>query len=198
MLDQIVDSKIDSIVLGFFVVAPERSFSALEVSGRLKLPYLKVTHSLNKLSLHGQLKDFSKKGKRYFLVNSKHKLLPEIKEYLVKNGPKYQDELFSAVKRLGEIKAAFLSGIFTGYSNLPVDILLVGKVHLKKLDEFLKAVEKIMGQEINYSIMSADEFVQRRDTFDRFIRDIFDYHHLVIVDELKKKGSVKAIPRQTF
>jgi hypothetical protein len=43
-----------------------------------------------------------------------------------------------------------------------------------------------MGQELNYSIMSEEEFINRRDTFDRFIKDIFDYPHLVILDKIRK------------
>ncbi len=133
------------------------------------------------------MKSFSKKGKKYYLINSKYKLLPELKSYSLKAGLKYQDELFLAVRRLGEIKAAFLSGIFCGHTNLPVDILLVGRVNLRKLSDFLKSLHKLMGQEINYSIMSVPEYLQRRDTFDRFIKDIFDYRHLTVVDTLAAK-----------
>ncbi len=186
MLEQIIDSKVDSAVLSFFLLAPPRSFSAIELSKRLRFPVGKVVLSLSKLSHHGQLKSFSKKNKKYYLVNQKYKLLPEIKNYLLKNGSKYEDELFSAIRRLGDIKAAFLSGIFTGYANLPVDLLLVGKVNLKKLDEFLHGASRMMGQEINYSIMSENEFKIRRDTFDRFIKDIFDYRHIVVEDRMKK------------
>ncbi len=189
MLEQIIDSKKDSAVLGFFLAAPERSFSILEVSKRLRVPYLAAAHSLTKLSSIGLLRIFSKKGKKYYLINSKYKLLPELKNQSLRAGIKYQDELFSAIKRLGEIKAAFLSGIFCGHPTLPVDILLVGKVNLRKLSDFLKSLEKLMGQEVNYSVMSVQEFLQRRDTFDRFIKDIFDYRHLVVVDTLTKKSA---------
>ena len=197
MLKDIIDSKVDSEVLSFFLVAPERSFSVLEVSYRLGLTRLKTAHSLNKLSTAGILRNFTKKGKKYYLINSKYKLLPEIKSYWLKTGLKYQDELFRAIPRLGKIRAAFLSGIFCGETNLPVDLLLVGKVNLNKLANFLKAIKKLMGQDINYSIMTVDEFVQRRDTFDRFIKDIFDYRHLVVVDFLTKKsrGSVASSVR---
>lgn len=116
--------------------------------------------------------------------------MPEIKASLLKNGVKYQDELFSAIKKLGVVRAAFLSGLFTGYPNLPVDLLLVGKINLQKLSDFLKAVETLMDQEINYSVMSEDEFILRRDTFDKFIKDIFDYRHLVIVDEITKAKKI--------
>lgn len=187
MLDQIVDSKTDSAILSFFLAAPERSFSVLEVSKRLNIPFLKAAHSLGKLSLAGPIRSFSKRGKKYYLINPRYKLLPEIKSYWLKAGTKYNDELFSAIRRLGEIKAAFLSGIFCAHAELPVDLLLVGRVNLNRLADFLKAAEKMMGQEINYSIMSVEEFLQRRDTFDKFIKDIFDYRHLTVVDTLGKK-----------
>jgi hypothetical protein len=65
----------------------------------------------------------------------------------------------------------------------------VGKINLSKLSDFLKAAEKMMGQEINYSVMTVEEFLQRRDTFDKFIKDVFDYRHLVVTDELSKKSA---------
>lgn len=190
MLEQIIDSKVDSAVLSFFLIAPPRSFSAIELSKRLNFPIAKVVFSLHKLAQHGQLKSFSKKGKKYYLVNAKYKLLPEIKDYFIKNGPKYDDELFGAIKKLGEVRGAYLSGLFTGYANLPVDLLLVGKINLKKLDTFLVNASKMMGQEINYSIMTMEEFRNRRNTFDRFIKDIFDYNHIVVVEEPVKTKRV--------
>jgi hypothetical protein len=57
---------------------------------------------------------------------------------------------------------------------------------LHKLEEFLANAKKMMGQDINYSIMTQDEFIQRRDTFDRFIRDIFDYPYLAVMDSVTK------------
>lgn len=187
MLKDLIDSKTESLILAFFLAAPTRAFSVIEISKRLNIPYLKAAHALSRIASAGPVVNFSKRGKRYFMLNKKYQLLPEIKNVLIKKFPKYQDELFSAIKKVGEIKAAFLSGIFTGQPNLSVDLLLVGKVNLKKLDIFLKAVQKMLGQEINYSIMTPNEFQLRRDTFDRFIRDIFDYPHLVVCDTLKKK-----------
>lgn len=189
MLEEIINSKSDSAVLSFFLAAPQRSFSVVEISKRLNIPHLKAAHSLNKLVDHGQLLSFSKRGKKYYLINLRYKLLPEIQKYWKKQGPAYQDELLSAIKKVGNIKAAFLSGIFVGQANLPVDLLLVGKINLNKLADFLKAAERMMGQEINYSVMTPEEFILRRDTFDKFIRDIFDYRHLVVVDELVKKSA---------
>ena len=187
MLKELIDSKTESLILAFFLAAPVRAFSVIEISKRLNIPHLKAAHALGRVAAAGPVLGFSKKGKKYFMLNKKYQLLPEIKNVLIKKFPKYQDELFSAIKQVGEIKAAFLSGIFTGQPNLPVDLLLVGKINLQKLDLFLKSAEKMLGQDINYSLMTPDEFELRRNTFDRFIRDIFDYPHIVVCDSLKKK-----------
>ena len=147
-----------------------------------------MIYALRDLEKEGIVSEFSKRGKKYYLLNPHHLAYPEIKHYFVKHRVRYEDELANAIKNLGKIKAAFLSGLFAGYAHLPVDLLLVGRVNLKKLDGFLKRVEKVMGQEINYSIMSPKEFTDRRDTFDRFIKDIFDHRHIVVVDSLKSKA----------
>jgi DNA-binding transcriptional ArsR family regulator len=186
MLEQILSSSSQSAVLALLLAAPERSFAPKELSGRLRLSQSRVLSALSNFLKLGIVTAFAKGGRKYYLLNGKHKLLGEIKSSLKTRS--YEDELFAAVRRLGQIRAAFLSGIFTGQPQLPVDILLVGKVNLNKLDKFLGACKKLMGQDINYSIMSPAEFQLRRDTFDRFIKDIFDYRHLVVVDKLPRKG----------
>lgn len=193
MLEEILNSKPRFNLLSFLFVAPPRSFSATELSKRLALSRSKVIHTLNSLAKEGMINEFSKRGKKYYLLNTRHLSYPEIKHYLLQKRVRYEDELINAIKKLGKIKSAFLSGIFAGYSHLPVDVLLVGKVNLKQLDGFLKRVEKVMGQEINYSIMSPKEFTDRRDTFDRFIKDIFDHRHIVVVDSLKSKVKALAV-----
>lgn len=187
MLQDIIESKSDSAILSFFLAAPPRAFSVLEVSRRLRQSYLKTAHVLNKLVSASLLKSFSRRGKKYYIINLRNPLLPEIKRQFSRDIAPYKDELFAAVRQLGDVRAAFLSGLFSGQPNLPVDILLVGRINLKKLSDFLKAAEKMMGQEINYSIMSVKEFQLRRDTFDRFIKDIFDYPHLTVLDNLSKR-----------
>ena len=191
MLEEIVDSKIDSGTLSFFLSAPERSFSVLEISKRLGIPYLKVAHSLGKLTALGPIKMFAKKSKKYYMLNDKYKLLEQMRAFWQKSPVKYQDELFVAIRKLGDVKAAFLSGLFCGQPGLPVDLLIIGRVNLDKMSGFLKSVEQLMGQEINYSIMTVDEFLLRRNTFDKFIKDIFDYPHLTVVDELKNSKKIK-------
>ena len=186
MIQQVLDSKFQSKVLAFLLVAPQRAFSPYELASRLRITKGKLSPALAALSREGIVKSFAKRGQSYYIINLKHRNLAEIKSVLLKGRAKYKDELFTAVLRLGEIKAAFLSGLFTGHPELPVDVLLVGKVNLNRLSRFLLSAKKLMGQELNYSIMTEAEFISRRDTFDRFIKDVFDYPHIVILDKVKR------------
>jgi DNA-binding MarR family transcriptional regulator len=186
MLKDIFDTKNEAAVLTLFLSAPVRSFGTIELGKRLNLSSPKLTSILNQFVKEGYIKKFTKRGISYFLVNERNKELAEVKKSFLRNKLYFQDELFASIKKLGDVKAAFLSGVFTGNPELPVDLLLVGKANLTKLDKFLQNCKKMLGQEINYSVMSEDEFKLRRDTFDRFIKDIFDYRHLVVVDNLNK------------
>jgi hypothetical protein len=187
MLQDIIDSKYKSVIVPFLLLATPRTFSLLELSRRLEIPAARLQQELADLVRMGLVKTSSKNKQTYYLINSKHKSLLDLKHSLLKNQKGFDDELFIAIKKLGDIKASFLSGLFTGHPELPVDILIVGKPNLNKLDEFLTNAKKMMGQEVNYSVMTEEEFVIRRDTFDRFIKDVFDYPHIVVMDNVKTR-----------
>ena len=186
-LHGLVESRNKTLLIGFLLMAPQRSFTARELAKRLRMSVSTITRELNNLVRHGMAKTFSKQRQTYYIIQPKHRLLADIKPSLEKHQRKYEDELFAAIRKLGHIRAAFLSGIFTGHPELPVDILLVGKANLNRLQKFLDSAKRLMGNEINYSIMSESEFRLRRDTFDRFIKDIFDYPNLVVVDRMAAK-----------
>lgn len=185
----ILDSKHGSELLAFLLLAPARSYSTKELGKRLHLSEKVLTKLLREFMHDSMAKQFTRDRAKLYIVNPKHKLLPEIRASLTRNQKPYEDELFAAINKLGEVKAAFLSGAFTGQPQLPVDLLLVGKVSLSKLDVFLKQCKVMLGFDINYSIMTPEEYKIRGNTFDRFIKDIFDYPHLVIVDKTSKSNS---------
>lgn len=189
----ILDSKYGSDLLAFLLLAPARVYSRKELAKRLHITEKSLDILLKEFLADSMIRQFVHDRARLYIINHKHKLLPEIRASLVKNQKPYEDELFHAIGKLGEVKAAFLSGVLTAQEQLPVDLLLVGKISLTKLDTFLKQCKAMLGIDLNYSIMTPEEFQMRRDTFDRFIKDIFDYPHLVVVDKSAKpkKGTKK-------
>ncbi len=192
-LEVILSSNQKSALLAFLMLAPERYFSTVEMARRIGLSTSTVATLLQQFSRDKLVKSATRGRAKVYAFNPKHELAGEMRSWLKNHGGKYEDELFTALAKVGEVKAVFLSGIFSGQPQLPVDILIVGKVNLKKLDTFLEQCNKMMGTEINYSIMSEGEFKIRRDTFDRFIKDIFDYPHVTVLDKIKKPKAAPTI-----
>lgn len=181
MYESILASSQQSLLLGFLVWAPRRTYTVKELKTRLRLTERTTSLALSRLAKFGLVKVFRKGGQKFFMLNSKV-VLPELRRKFPK--PRSRKDDFAAnIMRLGDIRSAFLSGLFTGQPHLPVDLLLIGKVNLRKLETFLDTYKKLLGNEINYTIMSPQEFKVRRDTFDRFIKDIFDYPHVLVVDK---------------
>ncbi len=159
-----------------------------ELASALRLKQNSTQKILDELLVMKVLSSFLRKNRKYFIVNQKFVWPAELRALANKHKKNYwKERIFSEVVKLGDMKAGFLSGFLAGQPNLPVDILLVGRLDLRKLNKFLLSAKKELGQDLNYSIMSPDEFVLRRDTFDRFIRDIFDYKHIVLFDRTAKK-----------
>lgn len=186
MYGEILNSKKLSSAAAVFLSLPPRSYSISEAAGLLRASPGAAGHILNRLSAHGIIRGFNKHGKKYFFFNPKFSLPAWARNKILKYKKKTADKLGESIKKLGP-KAAILSGVFVGLPHLPVDLLLVGRPDLKKLNAFLHKWQKVMGVELNYSVMPEKEFLQRRDTFDKFIKDIFDHRHVVIVDRLGKK-----------
>ena len=84
---------------------------------------------------------------------------------------------------LGGVRLAIMSGVFVNGSAGKLDLLIVGNVSAAKLKNFIKALEKKEGREINYSLMSYDEFYYRLSIRDKFISEITSSKHVVLRDE---------------
>ncbi len=182
-LNQILESKVKINIVSFFLANPERSFFSGELEKRLGSKSLPP--HLNSLIKMDLLKTFSKKGKRYYIVNSKNDFWSKLRSAVSKILKKYEDELVKAVKKLPGVKVAVLSGLFAAQPDRECDLLLVGKIPQSNLDNFIRGAEKIAGQELNYALFTSEEYQYRKSIFDRFMKDIFEYPHIVIIEKIK-------------
>lgn len=77
--------------------------------------------------------------------------------------------------RIGKIKYAILSGRFARHKKHEendVDLLIVGDIVMKSLSEIISDYEQKTKREINYSVMTKQEFDFRKKSRDPFIGQI--------------------------
>ena len=63
-----------------------------------------------------------------------------------------------------------------------VDLLLVGNIPQAKVSAFMKKVEKAEGRDLNYTVMTYDDFYYRLSVRDKFIAEIINGACSVLVD----------------
>lgn len=97
-------------------------------------------------------------------------------------------------KKLGNLEFVMFSGNFARYgkrANTDVDILIVGEVVLPELTALIKKEEEKRGYEINYSVISREEFVFRKERRDPFIKEVLSGSRVLIVGNEDEMLAVK-------
>lgn len=96
-----------------------------------------------------------------------------------------RDDLAARFKNCGSMKLIIAAGVFIDERDSRVDILLVGdKLKKPAIESALRRLEAELGKELTYGVMETPEFEYRYGIYDKFIRDIIDYPHLVVLNKL--------------
>jgi hypothetical protein len=81
------------------------------------------------------------------------------------------------------LRLAIASGVLAnGSGTSKIDLLFVGTILPVRLKKVMKAIEKLEGRELNYTLLSYDEFYYRLSVHDKFITEILNSSHEVVVD----------------
>ena len=126
-------------------------------------------------------------NKLYYSVNEDY---PYVKPLMVIFSDKNNDDKKPAsaswedsIKRIRGLKIAITAGKLDIGSIASVDLLLVGdNMSAVAIKNLIKRIEKAKKSEINYAIMTYDDFYYRMSVKDRFIMDIIRNKHSVLVD----------------
>jgi hypothetical protein len=186
-MENLIDTKSKTKLMLFFLTQPERDFFIGEIKKKNKGKSL--GQDLVQLSRKEVLIAHSKRGKKYYSLNKHGKFYGQLKNWAKKLKAASEDELSRLAKKLSGLRLLVLSGFLTGQTALQCDILLVGKFRQKSINNFIAKAQKLVGNEINFAIMPSSEFEYRQNTFDRFMKDIFENEHLVLVDKSPRRAA---------
>jgi|SRR3989344_3408 len=90
--------------------------------------------------------------------------------------------ILNLFKNSGKVKLLVLSGVFIKNKDSRVDFLIVGdRMKRGKIEEGIHKLEAEIGRELVYAIFDTKEFIYRLNMYDKLVRDILDYPHLVVL-----------------
>lgn len=185
LLESIFSSKTRTKLLNLFLLNPDQEFYVRELTRKLDERINSVRRELANLEKVGLLKSYERDRKKYYVIDKHCVAFSELKSLISRVNTEPRKKSVKDIEGLGKIKFACYSGFFTQSSGR-VDFLLVGEADKIRLDKFIKKLEKEQGREVNYTVMSENEFVYRRELGDRFLKSILDNEYIELVNKLKK------------
>lgn len=174
MLDDIITSKSRVKLLNVFLSSPSEMYHVRELVRRTNDEINAVRRELAHLEKRGILVKEPRANRVYYFLS---KIYPFYDD-LLKIGAKTLGlgaEVLQNKAKLGKIKYAAFSGKFVKRvrdNSEEVDFLVVGTVVLPELALLIKNEERRLNMEINYTVMTEDEFSFRKKRQDPFLLSI--------------------------
>jgi DNA-binding transcriptional ArsR family regulator len=191
MLNDLFLSKVRVKILELFFGEPERIFYVREIVRSVSEQINAVRMELNRMEEVGLLTSEWRANRKYYSLRKEYVFSDELLR-LVNKTTGLGGNLIREKVRLGKIRYAMLSGSYVrGLKPGPndVELLLVGVVVLPELSRIVKEQEAKLGREINYTVMSEDEFSFRKSRRDPFVVSVLEKPRMMLVgDELEMLG----------
>ena len=189
MIDSLFGSKTRVKLLHLFLNNPEKSFYVREITRMIDEQINSVRRELANMVSVGIVQQDAIDNKLYYSVNEDY---PYIKPLAAIFSDKNTEGSMSAASsvswkdslgRMRGLRLAIISGKLVVGSSSAVDLLLVGDdMSAVTIKNLVKKIEKDRKIEINYAVISYDDFYYRMSVKDRFIMDIIRNKHSVLVD----------------
>lgn len=185
-LNDFIVSKVRIKILELFFNQPQEMYYVREITRLVKEEINAVRRELDKMLETGLLKSEQRSNRLYYSLNRRYLYFQELQRMVMKStglGRKIRRYR----RKLGTISYVMFTGNFVNRESVhkdELDILVVGDVVLQELEELMHAEEKIYGREINYSVLSDEEFEFRKTRRDPFIMDaMYGVKMMIIGDE---------------
>lgn len=108
----------------------------------------------------------------------------EIKSLFSKSRILLARKVFKDIEEQCHPKLVILTGKFVGRPDDMVDLLIVGCSAKRTFLKLLEELQLIMGEEINYSLMTEEEFKYRRYVMDIFLYNIIESDNMIISGDI--------------
>ena len=188
MIDALFGSKTRVKLLHLFLNNPGKSFYVREITRLIDEQINSVRRELSNMLDVGVITSDSADNKLYYEVNQRY-------EYYVPFRAIFADEKIettvnkvqqadweSRVVALPGLRLAVAAGVLVKGSASSVDLLLVGELAGTRVKAVIKEIEKVESRELNYAVLSYDEFYYRLSVSDKFITEILSGKHAVLHD----------------
>lgn len=182
-LERLFSSRTRIGLLSLFFMQPDQRYYVRQIARELKRDISGIKRELDNLERAGVLTSEKVGNLRYYAANRAAPLFAEIKGIIDKTVG-VAATLERDLKGVPGVHAAFL---YSTNAHLPgeglgdIDLLIVGQVDLRELNEIITHLEGKLGRSINYTVFDEAEYARRRAEADPFLSEIFKGRRVILI-----------------
>lgn len=192
MIDALFGSKTRVKLLHLFLNNPGQSFYVREITRKIDEQINSVRRELSNMLEVGVITSDSADNKLYYQVNQRYDYYVPLRAIFGDNvsaqaaisvsSEDASADYSSAIRAIPGLSLALLTGVLVKGARSSIDVVLVGALAPTKVKAAIKVIEDGEGRDINYTVLSYDEFYYRLSIRDRFITEIVNGKHIVVID----------------
>lgn len=185
MLEDIVVSRVRFKLLCLFFSSPTELFHVRQLVRKTGEEINAVRRELQNLEKTGLLQKEPRGNRLCYWLDNRYPLYAQMAAIVAKETG-LGEQIIKFKNRIGKISFCVFSGKFV--RRMPrkedeVDILVVGNIVMVELASLIKAEEEKRGQEINYTVMTDEEFAFRKKRRDPFLLGILNASKVMIIGD---------------
>lgn len=189
-IDALFGSKTRVKLLHLFLNNPDKAFYVREITRLIDEQINSVRRELANMLAVGVILSDGVDNKLYYTANQQYEHYESLRQIFAGTskrnrtpGAKEADVAWKPeLSKLSGLRVAIVAGILVRGSASPIDLLLVGSVSSARVNSLVKKIEKAEGRELNYTVLSYDDFYYRLSVRDKFIAEILNGASSVLVD----------------
>lgn len=186
LLEDLIISRVRVKILTLFLENPSKIYHVRDIVRKVSEEINAVRRELAHLEKAGMLTKEQRANRLFYAFRKDYPLYYELMELVAKTHGLGWDIVKNKAK-LGKIKFAMLSGRYMrGLSHrggTDVDLLIVGSVVLPELGQLVKSEEVKRERELNYTVMTEEEFTFRKRRRDPFVQEILAGSRIMLIGD---------------
>jgi predicted nucleotidyltransferase len=176
-------SKARQRLLAYYFTNPTARHHLRDLAERLKIDPSNLSKELGRLEREGLFRSEVSGRQKYFQLNREYPLFDEVRSIVAKTIGAVP-LLAQSLKKIEGIEEAYLYGSFARNHQdaaSDIDVLVIGRPKANALEEAVQKLERQLGREINYTVLSRKELESRRAGKDAFLENVWHNKRVSLV-----------------
>lgn len=185
MLEHLIISRVRMKILSLFFLNPDKKYHLREIQRQTNEAMNAIRREMQHLQDSGFASAEARGNRKYYTMRHDNPFYFDLIE-LINKSEGLGKALLAKKAKLGKVRFIMLSGNYVRgvkHSQQDVDLLIVGHVVLPEVLQVLKQEEQRRGSEINYTVMTEDEFKFRKQRKDPFVERILKGSRVMIIGD---------------